>query len=78
MPEQQWFSISEFGKLAGISPATVRRWLREGLLHGVQTKPGTGHWRIPLSELERLQKETEQRMTRLRQGLPTNLGRHDG
>ena len=41
------------GKL-NIHSETVRRWLRESRLHGMKTG---SHWRIPVAELSRVERE---------------------
>ncbi len=41
---KQWVLVSEAAKMLSISPFTIRRWLREGLL---ESKKFGGRWFIP-------------------------------
>lgn len=51
-PRPDWVSLSEAGRLLGVSPATVRRWSDAGRLRAFTT-PG-GHRRFSRSALQRL------------------------
>lgn len=45
--------VSEVAKLFDVQPATVRDWLKTGVIRGI--KIGGGHyWRIPRSAVEEL------------------------
>lgn len=45
--------VSEVAKMFGVQPATIREWIRTGLLHAV--KIGKGHyWRVPTSAARQL------------------------
>ena len=44
-------TAQEFAKNAGVSPATVSKWLREGTIAG---KKVSGKWSIPSSELAKI------------------------
>lgn len=44
-------TAQEFAKKAGVSPATVSKWLREGTIAG---KKVSGKWSIPSSELAKI------------------------
>jgi len=48
--------VPEIAKRMRVSPYTVRRWLREGRLHGVLTGDRAGY-RVPISEFERFVRE---------------------
>jgi excisionase family DNA binding protein len=50
--DPDWLSLSEAGRVLGVSPATLRRWSNAGRLQ-VFTTPG-GHRRFSRSALERL------------------------
>jgi len=45
------FTAQEFAKNAGVSPATVSKWLREGTISG---KKISGKWSIPSTELAKV------------------------
>ena len=49
-PEQ--FSVSDAARVVNVNPATLRAWIRRGLVRHV-VLPGGG-WRIPRAEVERL------------------------
>jgi len=51
-PRPDWVSLSEAGRLLGVSPATVRRWSDAGRLRAFTT-PG-GHRRFSRAALQRL------------------------
>jgi excisionase family DNA binding protein len=42
-----------------VDPETVRRWLRDGRIRGINLGTGKGGWRIRSNELERFLKERE-------------------
>ncbi len=45
----------EAAGVAGVSPRTVQRWIREQRLPAKRTSPGRGgRWRVRLDDLERL------------------------
>lgn len=46
-------SLWEAGMVLGVTPETVRRWLRKGKIQGFKL-PGTLGWRIPLPEIVEL------------------------
>jgi len=48
---QELYKVEDVARYFGVSPKTVRRWLREKLLKGF--KPGGRDWRIKEMELER-------------------------
>ena len=51
--DEKWLTVAQVAELLGVKPATVRRWLAEGLLEGVRL-PGTrSGWRISQSAVER-------------------------
>lgn len=46
-----------------LHPITIQRWLRDGTLRGNKL-PGRGGWRIPVSEVERMEQGEPSRPTR--------------
>lgn len=50
----RYLTIPRFAREFGYNEQTVRRWCREGHVHAVQSPGGRG-WRIPRSEIERIQ-----------------------
>lgn len=50
-PEPQLASCQEVADALGVSPYSVGRWCREGLLKAVKLRK---EWRIPRAELERV------------------------
>ena len=48
----KWLTLKEAAERLSVSTDTMRRWLAKGEIEGRQL-PG-GHWRIKLSEIERL------------------------
>lgn len=54
----QFLSIAEAAERLSVHPATLRQWIRLGLVIGRQMVPG-GRILVPLSELERLEAEDD-------------------
>jgi excisionase family DNA binding protein len=52
--EPRFLSVSETAVALGVSGPTIRRWVRDGHLLGVQVGGTDGVLRIPETELERL------------------------
>lgn len=52
--EDPMLTVEEVAQRVRTTTATVRRWLREGKLHGVRPGGRRLGWRIPASELVRL------------------------
>jgi excisionase family DNA binding protein len=52
--QTQLLTPAEACRLLSISPQTLRRYEKEGLLSAVRTRPEKGHRRIALSEVQRL------------------------
>jgi excisionase family DNA binding protein len=50
MTTDEFLTTEEVADIMRVKPATVRDWLRRGLLRGVSIQRS---WRIPRSELER-------------------------
>ena len=48
--DEDWFTVEEIASRLKVSPFTVRRWLREGLLRGRSFGGKTG-WRVNGSDL---------------------------
>ena len=51
-----YLNAAEVARLLDIDRATVTRWIRKGMIKGVQRPEGTGQWRIPLSSYAALVK----------------------
>lgn len=49
---ERWLTVAEIAERLQVSEVTVRRWLREGTLHGRQLG-GRAGWRVAEAELER-------------------------
>lgn len=49
MDDDTLLSVSRIAKLIGVSPETVRRWIRNGYL---KTHAPTSHYKIPVFELK--------------------------
>ena len=54
---KQYLNAAEVAKLLGVDRATVSRWIRKGLISGVQRPNGSQQWRIPLASYEELIKQ---------------------
>ena len=52
---EQMFTVDEVAKILKLNPETIRRMLRRGEVKGKQFPPPRGPWRIPQSEVDRLQ-----------------------
>jgi excisionase family DNA binding protein len=50
--KRQFTSPPEIAARLGVTPATVRRWIREGRIQA--KKVGARKWLVPVSEMERL------------------------
>lgn len=53
--EKNWLAVKEFAKEYGISTDRVYEWLRTGIIEALPRPTPHSFWRIPKSELERLQ-----------------------
>lgn len=49
-PEDRLFTVSEIAEYSRVDPESVRRWLRDGKLLGINLGRGPG-WRIRLGDL---------------------------
>jgi excisionase family DNA binding protein len=49
---ERWLTVAEIAERLQVAEVTVRRWLREGALHGRQLG-GRAGWRVSEAELER-------------------------
>ncbi len=61
MTESRFLTIDEVAARLRVAPLTIRRWLQGGRIHGAQIGGPRGHWRIPESELERIERGEEPR-----------------
>jgi excisionase family DNA binding protein len=52
--EPRFLTVAQAATTLGVSGPTVRRWVRDGHLVGVQVGGPDGVLRIPVDELERL------------------------
>jgi excisionase family DNA binding protein len=50
----EYLSVDQVAAIAGVKPATVRRWLREGYLSGKRTY---WQWRVLRSDLDRFMRD---------------------
>ncbi len=55
---ERYFRLLEVANILGVSPKTVKRWVKEGVLFAVHV-PRTRFWRIPESALRRLFGDTQ-------------------
>lgn len=53
---KEFYTVSEFADMLGITSQTVYQWIYDGLIHSVQIKRKSAH-RIPASELERIKSQ---------------------
>jgi excisionase family DNA binding protein len=56
-----YLNASEVAKLLNVDRATVTRWIKKGVIKGVQRPTNTQQWRIPMSSYEDLIKYNESR-----------------
>ncbi len=56
-----YLNASEVAKLLNVDRATVTRWIKKGVIKGVQRPTSTQQWRIPMSSYEDLIKYRESR-----------------
>src|SRR5437764_370076 len=56
-----YLNASEIAKLLNVDRATVTRWIKKGVIKGVQRPTNTQQWRIPMSSYEDLMKYRESR-----------------
>jgi excisionase family DNA binding protein len=57
---ERMLTVREVAEQLRVSTETVRRWLRDGKLHGLWLSDRAG-WRIPASELDRFIQECAMR-----------------
>ena len=56
--ESNYITPAEFAKRMNFHLSTVRRWILEGRIKSLTIKnPHRNHYRIPLSEVERFERE---------------------
>ena len=60
MSEQRLLTVREVAERIRSSPETVRRWLRQGKLHGFRLGGTKLGYRVPEGELDRFLSEFEQ------------------
>ena len=56
-----YLNASEVAKLLNVDRATVTRWIKKGVIKGVQRPTSTQQWRIPMSSYEELIQYRESR-----------------
>jgi len=56
-----FLNAAEVAKLLNVDRATVTRWIKKGVIKGVQRPTNTQQWRIPISSYEELIKHNESR-----------------
>jgi len=62
MTDERWYTVEDLAALLEIHAQTVRRWLKQGDLHGVLLGRKAG-WRIRASEVERFLAERDTAQT---------------
>jgi excisionase family DNA binding protein len=62
---QEYYTVSEVADLKNVNPETVRRWLRDGKLHGQRLGGTKSGWRIHHNELYPDDNHLEQRVVDL-------------
>lgn len=68
MTAERLLIVEQAAELLGLTPFTVRAWLRSGKLRGVKTSAAMqGQWRVPESAINELVATLPSRMT-----TPTN------
>jgi excisionase family DNA binding protein len=58
MERERWLTVAQVAEQLQVSEVTVRRWLREGSLHGRQLG-GRAGWRVSVEELERFMRSRD-------------------
>ena len=56
MEESRMMKVNEVAARLRVDPETVRNWLRSGRLRGVRMGGRRAGWRIPVAEVERLER----------------------
>lgn len=59
MDQERYLTVPEVAERLRLTPATIRRWLREGKLRGVLLNDRAGY-RVPESEVGRILRGEEQ------------------
>lgn len=54
--DRQMLRVEDVASRLDVHPQTVREWLRLGKLRGVRMGGTKAGWRIPLSEVERVER----------------------
>ena len=54
MGDERWLTVPEVAERMRVKPETVRVWLREGKLRGVQPISKRTGWRVSQTEVTRL------------------------
>jgi excisionase family DNA binding protein len=54
MEIEQQYTVAELAKMLKMRPATVRTWIREGVITAGKFGGEHGDWRIPETEVRRL------------------------
>lgn len=49
-----YLTANELARLLSVDRATITRWIKRGLITGVQRIPGTRNWRIPIGAYQTL------------------------
>jgi len=58
--DEEWLTVQDIADHLRMNPATIRKWLREGRLRGVNFG-GPAGWRIRRDDVERFIREYEAR-----------------
>ncbi len=59
MADENLLTVPEVASRLRVHPESIRRWLREGRIHGVRIGGTRAGYRIPAGEVERFLKEAE-------------------
>ncbi len=54
---EELLTVPEVAALLRLNPQTVRKWLREGMLPGIQLGSRQAGWRVKRSDVERFLEE---------------------
>jgi excisionase family DNA binding protein len=54
--QKRLVKIADVARALGVTPNTIRSWIKRGVIKAIQIKPGL-HRRFDLSEIEKLKKE---------------------
>jgi excisionase family DNA binding protein len=53
----EYISTGEAANALGVSPNTVKKWVRQGLIRDAWTLPGSGHVKLGRSDVDRIRRQ---------------------